>query len=50
MLLLATLPPVGFVLLWTSPRYTEEARRAVSLMMGLTMFCATTITCLAILF
>ncbi len=36
-LLLAFLPPLGFVLLWTSPRYTSEARRAISLMMGLTM-------------
>jgi len=40
-LLLAFLPPLGFVLLWTSPRYTSEARRAISLMMGLTMVLVT---------
>jgi hypothetical protein len=49
-LMLALLPPLGFVLLWTSPRYSDEARRAISMMMGLTMVLGTLVACTAILF
>jgi hypothetical protein len=48
-LLLTLVPPLGFVLLWTSPRYSDEARRAVTMMMALILVLATLITSAAIL-
>ena len=42
-LLLALVPPVGMVLLWTNPRYEPQARWAISGVVALTMLCATAV-------
>lgn len=49
-LLLTLVPPLGFVLLWTSPRYTDEARRAVTMMMALVLVLATLLASAALMF
>jgi hypothetical protein len=35
--LLALVPPVGMMLLWTNPRYETQARVAISVVLGLTL-------------
>jgi hypothetical protein len=47
--LLAVVPPVGFMLLWSSRRYSRDAKIAITSLMTVFMVLATTAICTAML-
>jgi hypothetical protein len=47
--LLAVVPPVGFMLLWSSRRYSRDAKIAITSLMTVFMILATTALCTALL-
>jgi hypothetical protein len=48
-ILLAVVPPVGFMLLWSSGRYSRDAKIAITSLMTVFMVLATTAICTAML-
>jgi hypothetical protein len=48
-ILLAVVPPVGFMLLWSSQRYSRDAKIAITSLMTVFMILATTAVCTALL-
>ena len=48
-ILLAVLPPVGFMMLWGSPRYSRDAKLAITALMTVFMILGTAALCTALL-
>jgi len=44
-ILLAILPPIGFMMLWGSPRYSRDAKMAITALMTVFMFLGTAALC-----